>query len=93
MIIQEARAVLGRYEYQTGNIDAALRVFDGINIAAVTPKLKISLAVIGKPYAHSNSFSDPPFSINTVGLLLESAYLKSKSLQHLGRYKGIPIMF
>ncbi|KAI3694350.1 hypothetical protein L1987_77315 [Smallanthus sonchifolius] len=85
---EEARAVLGRYEYQTGNIEAALQVFDGIDIAAVTLKIKISLGVIGKLHdTSSNSYAAPPFSINTVALLLESAYLKSKSLQNFGRYK------
>ncbi|KAJ0914674.1 putative tetratricopeptide-like helical domain superfamily, acetyltransferase A, auxiliary subunit [Helianthus annuus] len=85
---EEARAVLGRYEYQTGNIEAALHVFNGIDIAAVTPKIKISLSDLGKPdHTPSNNYGAPPFSINTVGLLLEAAYLKSKSLQNFGRYK------
>ncbi|XP_076934022.1 protein NPGR2-like [Bidens hawaiensis] len=85
---EKARAVLGRYEYQIGNIEEALRVFDGINIAAITPKIKISLADIRKPeHTCSNSYGAPPFSINTVSLLLEAAYLKSKSLQILGRYR------
>ncbi|KAL8254478.1 hypothetical protein R6Q59_032699 [Mikania micrantha] len=84
---EEARAVLGRYEYQAGNIEAALRVFDGIDISAVTPKIKISLNGLGKPSNSSNNYAAPPFSINTVGLLLEAAYLKSKSLQNIGRYK------
>ncbi|KAD7116738.1 hypothetical protein E3N88_04006 [Mikania micrantha] len=75
-ITQEARAVLGRYEYQTGNIEAALRVFEGINISAVTPKIKISLNATGKPPNSSNNYVAPPFSIYTVGLLLEAAYLK-----------------
>ncbi|XP_076921020.1 protein NPGR2-like [Bidens hawaiensis] len=85
---EEARAVLGRYEYQIGNIEEALRVFDGINIAAITPKIKISLADIRKPeHTRSNSYGAPPFSINTVSLLLEAAYLRSKSLQIFGRYR------
>ncbi|KAK9076011.1 hypothetical protein SSX86_004341 [Deinandra increscens subsp. villosa] len=84
---EETRAVLGRYEYQTGNVEAALHLFDGIDIAAVTPKIKVSLSDIGKPHTSSNLYATPPFSINTVALLLESAFLKSKSLQNIGRYK------
>lgn len=84
---EEARALLGRYEYQKGNIEAALHVFEGIDIAAATPKMKISLSELKKPQKHSYNYAAPPFSINTVGLLLEAAYLKSKSLQKFGRYK------
>ncbi|GJX69581.1 NPGR2-like protein [Tanacetum coccineum] len=84
---EEARAVLGRYEYQKGNIDVALRVYEGIDIAAATTKLKISLSEIAYPQRHSHFYAAPPFSLNTVGLLLETAYLKSRTLQHFGRYK------
>ncbi|XP_023745548.1 protein NPGR2 [Lactuca sativa] len=84
---EEARALLGRYEYQKGNIEAALHVFEGIDLAAATPKMKISLNELRKPQRHSSTYGAPPFSINTVGLLLEAAYLKSKSLQNFGRYK------
>ncbi|XP_024968743.1 protein NPGR2-like [Cynara cardunculus var. scolymus] len=85
---EEARVLLGRYEYQKGNIEAALRVFEGIDIAAATPKMKISLSEIGKPHIRrSYNYAAPPFSINTVSLLLEAAYLKAKSLQNFGRYK------
>ncbi|KAL8237900.1 hypothetical protein R6Q59_018981 [Mikania micrantha] len=87
-ITQEARAVLGGYEYQMGNIEATLRVFDGMNISAVTPKIQISLNFIGKPPNSSNNYVAPSFSIYRVGLLLEAAYLKSKSLLNIGSYKG-----
>lgn len=85
---EEARALLGRYEYQKGNIEAALHVFEGIDIAIVTPKMKLSLVQKGEPRKrNSYSFADPPLSIHAVGLLLEAIYLKSKSLQILQRYK------
>jgi len=29
---QEARALLGRLEFQKGNVEVALRVFDGIDV-------------------------------------------------------------
>ncbi|XP_024981738.1 protein NPGR2-like [Cynara cardunculus var. scolymus] len=85
---EEARALLGRYEYQKGNIEAALHVFEGIDIATVTPKIKNSLAKIGEPRKRrSHNYAIPPLSAHALSLLLEAIYLKSKSLQVLGRYK------
>ncbi|XP_059289128.1 protein NPGR2-like isoform X4 [Lycium ferocissimum] len=85
---EEARALLGRYEYQKGNIEAALHVFEGIDIASVTPKLKISLAErVQTQKRRSKSFSTPPLSIHAASLLLEAVFLKAKSLQALQRYK------
>ncbi|XP_062081913.1 uncharacterized protein LOC133788448 [Humulus lupulus] len=43
-IPQEARALLVRLEYQKGNIEAALHVFEGIDIATVTPRMKGSIS-------------------------------------------------
>ncbi|TQD69843.1 hypothetical protein C1H46_044624 [Malus baccata] len=85
---EEARALLGRYEYQKGNIEAALHVFEGIDIGALTPKIKITLARGGeRRKRRSQSFSTPPLSMNAVTLLLEAIYLKAKSLESLGRFK------
>lgn len=84
---EEARALLGRYEYQKGNIEAALHVFEGIDIAAVTPTMRLALARRGK--RHKRDSQNDAMSIHAVSLLLESVYLKAKSFQALGRYKGI----
>ncbi|XP_071715798.1 protein NPGR2-like isoform X2 [Rutidosis leptorrhynchoides] len=85
---EEARALLGRYEYQKGNIEAALHVFEGIDIATITPKIKISLAKAGEPRNRRfQNYSTSPLSAHALSLLLEAIYLKSKSLQVLGRYK------
>ncbi|KAI3749556.1 hypothetical protein L2E82_20170 [Cichorium intybus] len=85
---EEARALLGRYEFQKGNIEAALHVFEGIDIASVTPKMKISLALRAEPRKkRSHNYATPPLSPHALGLLLEAIFLKSKSLQILGRYK------
>lgn len=90
--MQEARALLGRYEFQKGNIEAALHVFEGIDIGAVTSKIKISLAQRAEQpkrhKRHSQHYAAPPMSIHAVGLLLEAALLKAKSLQALGRFEG-----
>lgn len=85
---EEARALLGRYEYQKGNLEAALHVFEGIDIASVTPKMKLTLARRGeRRKRRSQSDASPLMSIHAVSLLLEAIYLKAKSLQALGKFK------
>ncbi|XP_018847173.2 protein NPGR2-like isoform X2 [Juglans regia] len=84
---EEARALSGRYEYQKGNIEAALHVFEGIDIAAVTPNIKVTLARKGqRRKRRSQSSTDPSLSLHAVSLLLEAIFLKAKSLQGLGRF-------
>ncbi|KAG6668583.1 hypothetical protein I3843_01G173100 [Carya illinoinensis] len=84
---EEARALLGRLEYQKGNTEAALHVFEGIDISAVTPKMKVS---ISRRCEHnrrrSQSDAAPPMSMHAVSLLLEAVFLKAKALQSLGRF-------
>ncbi|KAK9206488.1 hypothetical protein WN943_016764 [Citrus x changshan-huyou] len=88
---EEARALLGRIEYQKGNIEAALHVFEGIDIAAATPKMKIALALANRKgerhKRRSQNLSSPPMSIHAISLLLEAIFLKAKCLQGLGRFK------
>ncbi|KAK9146336.1 hypothetical protein Sjap_006239 [Stephania japonica] len=84
---EEARALLGRLEYQRGNIQAALHVFEGIDIAAVTPKMKLSIAKKSERRKRRSSEDVPPMSIHAVSLLFEAIFLKSKSLQALGRFR------
>ncbi|XP_050363993.1 protein NPGR2 [Argentina anserina] len=85
---EEARALLGRCEYRKGNIELALHVFEGIDIAAVTPKIKVTLARAGEHRRRRSRSNDtPPMSLNAVCLLLEAIYLKAKSLQSLGKLR------
>ncbi|GFY81713.1 no pollen germination related 2 [Actinidia rufa] len=85
---EEARALLGRLEYQKGNVEAALHVFEGIDIAAVTSKMKISMSRKSEPPRRlSQSDASPPMSMHAVSLLLEAIFLKAKSLQALGRFE------
>lgn len=86
---QEARALLGRFEYQKGNVEAALHVFEGIDVAAIMPKMIATLGAIGESHKRrSHSFATQPMSIHAVSLLLEAVFLRTKSLQILGRYRG-----
>ncbi|CAN4102043.1 unnamed protein product [Withania somnifera] len=85
---EEARALLGRYEYQKGNIEAALHVFEGIDITSVTTKMKVTLGQRARTKKkRSQKYDTPPMSIHAVSLLLEAVFLKAKSFQALGRCK------
>lgn len=86
---EEARALLGRLEYQKGNIEAALHVFEGINIAAITPNMKVSIARRCENNKRRRSQSDvvPPMSMHAVCLLFEAIFLKAMSLHTLGKFK------
>lgn len=84
---EEARALLGRLEYQRGNVEAALRVFDGIDLASVGPKIRTAITKrIERRKFHSN-WDSGPMSIHAVSLLVEAVYLKARALQDLGRFK------
>ncbi|KAE8685343.1 putative suppression of tumorigenicity [Hibiscus syriacus] len=85
---EEARALHGRIEYQKGNIEAALHEFGGINIAAITPKMKLTLSRrVEQRKRRSHDHASPQMSIHAVSLLLEAIFLKAKSLQHLQRFR------
>ncbi|KAJ4969172.1 hypothetical protein NE237_015873 [Protea cynaroides] len=85
---EEARALLGKLEYQRGNIEAAFHVFAGIDIASVTSKMKLSIARrVKNRKLLSHSDATPPMSMHSVSMLSEAIFLKSKSLQVLGRFR------
>eukprot|EP01018_Ginkgo_biloba_P006653 Gb_37108 [translate_table: standard] len=85
---EEARALLGRLEYQRGNIEAALQVFEGIDINGIKSKMKHSIAERARRRrGRSRNESSQAMSIHAVSLLLEAIFLKAKSLQELGQVK------
>ncbi|XP_047310110.1 protein NPGR2-like [Impatiens glandulifera] len=89
---EEARALLGRLEYQKGNVEAALQVFQGIDIVAMTPRIKLSLSTRSSQQqrhshqTHLSNSSSTIMSLHAVTLLFEAIFLKAKSLQALRRY-------
>lgn len=86
--------MLGRLEYQKGNVEAALHVFEGIDIATVVPKIKVSISRRCEPNRRrSQSDAQPPMSMHAVSLMLEAVFLKAKSLQALGRFQGVSFIF
>jgi len=73
--------LLGRLEYQKGNEEVALHVFEGIDIATVVPKIKVSISRRFEPNKRSSqSDAQPPMSMHVVTLILEAIFLKAKSL-------------
>ncbi|KAK9139452.1 hypothetical protein Scep_009133 [Stephania cephalantha] len=81
---EEARALLGRLEYQRGNLDSAVRVFDGIDLHAAIQRLQPSIAEKRSSRRSRSNESVTTVSQHATGLLLEAIYLKVKSLQKLG---------
>ncbi|RWV83214.1 hypothetical protein GW17_00055212 [Ensete ventricosum] len=88
---EEARALLGRLEYQRGNFDAALQVFQGIDIVALRPKIINAIAAwtrARQARRRGECLQGNVMSIHSVTLLIEAMLLKSKSLEEIGRFKG-----
>ncbi|KAL8139916.1 hypothetical protein V2J09_005937 [Rumex salicifolius] len=84
---EEARALLGRLEYQRGNVEGALRVFDGIDLQAAIQRLQPSLNEKSQSKkGRTRSESEHSVSQHAASLVLEAVYLKAKSLQKLGKY-------
>ena len=93
---QEARALLGRLEYQRGNFDAALQVFQGIDIKALPPRMIKAITERTKqrkPRSKADNVLPNVMSMHSVSLLVEAILLKSKSLEELGQYTGISTTF
>lgn len=86
---QEARALLGKLEYQRGNVEGALRVFDGIDLQAAIQRMQHSLGdKQTSKKGRSRSDSASSVSQHATNLVLEAIYLKAKSLQKLGKLTG-----
>ncbi|KAK9270659.1 hypothetical protein L1049_026241 [Liquidambar formosana] len=87
---EEARALLGRLEYQRGNFDAALQVFQGIDTRGVTPRMTKAMIERTRQRKSRSKGDNVPagvMSMHSVSLLLEAILLKAKSLEELGRIK------
>ncbi|KAL1540323.1 protein NPGR1 isoform X1 [Salvia divinorum] len=88
---EEARALLGRLEYQRGNFDAALQVFQGIDIRLLSPRMSKAISERTRPRKSRSSRGRNELtgvmSLHSVSLLLEAMLLKANSLAELGRVK------
>lgn len=97
-MLQEARALLGRLEYDRGNYEAALHVLEGIQghnfgaslrIFIADPKLRQSKK--GRQSKDGSSGKDGVLGtfLHGASLLLEALFLKAKCLQELDRHPGL----
>ncbi|KAI3726612.1 hypothetical protein L1987_66410 [Smallanthus sonchifolius] len=87
---EEARALLGRLEYQKGNFDAALQVFYGIDIKSLSPRMIKSISDRTLLYNSKSKRENSVvglMSLHSVSLLFEAILLKAKSLQEMSRFK------
>ncbi|KAJ4767403.1 Tetratricopeptide repeat protein [Rhynchospora pubera] len=89
---EEARALLGRLEYEKGNYEAALHVLQGIDLSALKPKMVKSISANftptkGRSKGEKLKLPVNLMSVHSVTLLLEAILLKSKSLEGLGRFR------
>ncbi|KAL0312904.1 UNVERIFIED_CONTAM: protein NPG1 [Sesamum radiatum] len=83
---EEARALLGKLEYQRGNVEGALRVFDGIDLQEAIQRIQPSLGDKQAPKkGRSRTESITAMPQNASSVVLEAVYLKAKSLQKLGK--------
>lgn len=84
---EEARALLGKLEYQRGNVEGALRVFDGIDLHAAIQRLQPSFSE-KSPVKKGRTRTESPSSVSqhAATLVLEAIYLKAKSQQKLGKF-------
>ncbi|KAK8681647.1 hypothetical protein V6N13_054049 [Hibiscus sabdariffa] len=91
---EEARALLGRLEYQRGNFDAALQVFQGIDIKGLTPRMTRAIVERTrqrKPRSKGDIIPSSVMSMHSVSLLLEAILLKAKSLEELGHFRVLEL--
>ncbi|OMO64486.1 Tetratricopeptide-like helical [Corchorus capsularis] len=87
---EEARALLGRLEYQRGNFDAALQVFQGIDVKGLTQRMTRAIVERTRPRKPRSKVDIIPpsvMSMHSVSLLLEAILLKAKSLEELGHFR------
>ncbi|KAL2346479.1 hypothetical protein Fmac_000479 [Flemingia macrophylla] len=85
---EEARALLGRLEFQRGNYDAALQVFQGIDIESLVPRIIKAIAERTKqrkPRSKADVVVLNVMSLHSISLLLEAILLKARSLEELGK--------
>lgn len=90
---QDAKSLLGKLEYQRGNVKGALCVFEGIDFQDAIQKLLPPSDEKPPPRKGRSR----PGSMHAVvqqpaGPVLEALYLKAKCLQKLGRVTGIKLL-
>ncbi|KAG0557985.1 hypothetical protein KC19_11G170800 [Ceratodon purpureus] len=85
---EEARALLGRIEYQKGNFQGALQLFDGIHVSGLAQSIRFFASEKTVSRSHKKERKQKTGTSNNFlhacSLLIEAIYLKAKSFQKLG---------
>ncbi|PHU20577.1 hypothetical protein BC332_11728 [Capsicum chinense] len=84
------KLMLGKLEYQRGNFDAALQVFQRIDIQTLSLKMAKAITEgrrLLKPCSKSDVVPVGVMSLHSMSLLLQAILLKAKSLEKLSRIK------
>jgi len=91
---QEARALLGRLEYDRGNYKEALRILEEIQASSLGASLHYFISHSsskkkGRQIKDRKDGAALETFLHSTSLLLEALYLKAKCLQQLGRLSGV----
>ena len=90
--MQEARALLGRIEYQKGNFQGALQLFDGIHLSGLAQSMRFHAALKTSTRSQKKGKNQKPSTLSNFlhasSLLIEAMYLKAKSFLKLGALEG-----
>lgn len=91
MDLQEARALLGRMEYQKGNWQGAIQLFEGIHLGGLLARMRFFASEKGQvtKKVKNSKASELSNFLHASSLLIEAIYLKAKSLQKLGALAGV----
>lgn len=83
--------MLGRIEYQRGNVEGALQLFDGIQLKGLVTRLRFFALerVRQQKKGKASKAGAPNNFLHASSLLIEAIYLKAKSFQRLGRFSGL----
>jgi tetratricopeptide (TPR) repeat protein len=90
--------LLGRIEYQKGNFQGALQLFDGIHLSGLVQSMRFHASEKPSTRSHKKGKNQKPGTLSNFlhasSLLIEAIYLKAKSLQKLGALEGaVPFGF
>ncbi|KAK6918494.1 hypothetical protein RJ641_016916 [Dillenia turbinata] len=86
---EEARVLLGKLEFQRGNVKGAFKIFEGIDLQAMIDNLQPRSFPTKAPSRRGRSRTESilPTVLSANSLILEGMLFKLKCLQKLGRIK------
>lgn len=89
ILLQEARTLLGKLEYQRGNLAGALCVVEGTDLQAAIQQLQSLVSERSAAKKARPRETGENISRHVSSLMLESIYIKAKTLRKQGKINGI----